>query len=32
VSASFRRVFARVLTVQVIVLVLLGLLQARYSR
>jgi hypothetical protein len=32
VSNGFRRIFARVLTVEVIVLLLLGLLQARYTR
>jgi hypothetical protein len=32
VSGGFRAMFARVLTVEVIVLLLLGLLQARYSR
>jgi hypothetical protein len=32
VSGGFRVIFARVLAVEVIVLLLLGLLQARYSR
>jgi hypothetical protein len=32
VSASFRRVFVRVMAAELLVLALLGLLQARYSR